>query len=490
MMNKEIHSVDLDLSTILRQIDLFDSKEVRDSHLNIVEFTEERISVNDYSLLQRVAPSHSKNYQRTWVPSQNRHIYNSNNLIIPSHSVTPYLVLNQQTRLIQQPSQLINISNNLEFKQHDFSFPIHNNLSLGSINPLTNNVFMTQSLQSNVHLTHSKLHCTRNSIGLKSENMSNYCSSNPKIYNPKFLPDRLERKSCYSNEEKGNKDIPNFHADNKDTLELALSHQKFSTFGKYNSIDEFVLHCSDPIQFLTTMKGKRLIIRLIKQSSDTQVWAFLDKIKPCLSYILRNNFGNFFCQGFFSLLDYSQRSVVWTSIKDTLLLYSCHEFANYSIQKLVDLAINLKEQGEIESMFAPYFTHLALSQYGTYSLQKILVNYDDNAKQKLILFINSHVQTLVFNSQGVCLVKKYIVLLKSRSKEKIEFMKLINDIMPNMMNDFYAHYALLCIIEEWRINDYPWLLDHVKENHLKICVQKYSSRIVNQLIISDNKVPY
>lgn len=258
---------------------------------------------------------------------------------------------------------------------------------------------------------------------------------------------------------------------------------------KYTSIEDFIQSCQNPKQYLSSMKTNREIYHLAKQSSQNQLLSLLEMIKPNLYKIMMSNSGNYFCQDFFSLLSEENRIAVWSVIKNKLDYYGTQQFANHAIQKLVDLATAPKEQKEIVGYLSAYFDILSLNFHGTHILQKVVQNYNDASKQELMFFITSNFQTLVFNSCGVCLIKKYIVLLKGRStKHKSDFLRSITNLIPAMLNDVYAHYSILYIIEEWKSNDYKPIKELIIKDLFALSCLKYSSRLIEKIVSTSDKV--
>lgn len=324
-----------------------------------------------------------------------------------------------------------------------------------------------------------------------TNNIQNNFAQTPrsfKLVHPK--PDSEHKSDGSSQSAELSPEMKNFRKGKESINELKAKWTNSTpSVNKYSSLEEFTQSCPDPLQYLTTMKGKRLVIRLAKHSSQSSITLFLCKIKPCLISIMKNHFGNYFCQGFLCLLNSQQRNEVWDTLTGNLDHLVCHEFANHSIQKLIDLAIEPKEQLEIESLISPYFREAAFSQYGTHLLQKIITNYHDSSKEKLVEFVCQNIEDLLYDSYGVCLVKKYIIHLKIKPSDcKKEFVSLIRNLMPAIVDDFYAHYAVLCMIEEWHAKDCDLIFDLISQDIVKSCTKKFTSRIVSKLIQYSDKV--
>lgn len=303
-----------------------------------------------------------------------------------------------------------------------------------------------------------------------------------KINSPTNQPSSYSNSSSYNSEEANDDEYA--EDPNRKTLE-----ENEAAVNGYSNISEFIQNCDNPKKYLNSMKGNRDIIKLARQSSSSQQLALLEKIKSSLTSIMVSNSGNYFCQDFFSLLNQDGRKSAWSVIKEKIDFFGTQQFANHVIQKLVDLAVDLNEQKEIVGYLVPYFEILAFNTHGTHILQKVILNFEDSSKQDISSYIISNFETLAFDSCGVCLVKKYILYLKGKSnKHKTDFLRNISEYFSLMLNDIYAHYALLCIIDEWKQKDYTCVLELITNNLSKVSSQKYASRIVEKIFCVLRKV--
>lgn len=339
-----------------------------------------------------------------------------------------------------------------------------------------------QAQQSNVMTSHlnnaMKCNSFPSSVNYKND-VSSFSklrtSDNQELYN--------SNKSSISSEEESLNVKDSANATHK----LLDKQQSFLT--QFTSIKDFVRNCQNPRQFLCSMKCNKVILHLAEQSNQNQLHLLLEMIIPILNKLIVSNSGNYFCQDFFSLLNREDRKTVWCTIKDSLNYYGVQQFANHVIQKLVDLATEPKEQKEIEDNLSNHFNILAFNSNGTHILQKVLINFTESSKQRLTTYIVSNFQTLVFSSCGVCLIKKYTVLLKWKSRKlKNDFLFRIAPLIPSMINDIYAHYSILCIIDEWNQNDYKSITEFIMDDLAKLSCQKYASRIIERILRTSRKV--
>lgn len=258
---------------------------------------------------------------------------------------------------------------------------------------------------------------------------------------------------------------------------------------KFNDIADFITKCKDHQGFINSKRGSHYLKKLLPKADSDKIGLLLNIILPFSHALMENCSGNYFCQELFRMLNESQRKLIWQTIRNKIGEFGVHEYANHCLQTLIELAEGIKEQNEIGVYLHPFYIDLAFNPQGSHIIQKILLKYTDSAKKELVTFIWENFRLLAKDSHGVCVIKKYIMYLKDKSsKHKAEFIKFIGPFIPQLTNDTYAHYSLLCLVDEWKLKDFWQVLDYLRQHFLECSVQKYSSRILEKLLGTANKV--
>lgn len=273
--------------------------------------------------------------------------------------------------------------------------------------------------------------------------------------------------------------------------QVPYSNENEAQLEKFNDIADFISNCKDHQGFINSKRGSHYLKKLLPKAESDKIGLLLNTILPFCPSLMENCSGNYFCQELFRILNEGQRKLVWQTIRNKIGEFGVHEYANHCLQTLIELAEGIKEQNEIGLYLQPFYIDLAFNPQGSHIIQKILLKYTDSAKKELVTFIWENFRALAKNSHGVCVIKKYIMYLKDKSsKHKAEFIKFVDQFIPFLVNDTYAHYSLLCLLDEWKPKDYWQVLDYLRQHFLECSVQKYSSRIIDKLLGTANKVMF
>lgn len=199
--------------------------------------------------------------------------------------------------------------------------------------------------------------------------------------------------------------------------------------------------------------------------------------------------GNLIFQELSRKLNEGQRKLLWQTIKSKLIELLNTKQGSVFLHILIDLAISIKEQNEIWSYFQPHISKLSCDKQGNLILQKILLNFPDLSKKDLLAYVWDNASRLIFDSQGVCLVKSYVIFLKEKSsRHKSDFLHLIMKVIQHVIVDKNGHLFILCLVDQWRPKDYKPIIDFLKSNLVECAVHKYAFKILMKILKSTNKV--
>lgn len=250
---------------------------------------------------------------------------------------------------------------------------------------------------------------------------------------------------------------------------------------------DFITKCPAHKEFVLNNKSEA--DRLLKSVTFKNAKELFNCLFKDLEALFLDSYGNYFCQELLKLLSIKDRLRVWnTIIKKDVPFFGNHQYAHHVLQMLIELSIE-KEQLEIVKIIKPFFDQLIYDSKGSHIIQKIITCFTEKSKTDLIDFIYINLTKLITNPQGVCSVKKFIINISSeRSTIRSDFFRLIISNLPNLVNEKSAHYALLCIFEEWNCNNYKEIIDYLVLNFIPCSIQKYSARLIEKCLLIENKV--
>lgn len=224
---------------------------------------------------------------------------------------------------------------------------------------------------------------------------------------------------------------------------------------------------------------------LLEKATYDYAKSLFDLLKPHISIVLEQS--NYFSQKLIKLLSQHDRMLIWELTKPNLDYLLTHKYAHHCYKLLIDLSVDT-EQTEIFWIIKPHFMRLISDPKGTHIIQKLLDNLKDSLKSELTNYIHSNFLQIVFNKHGVCLIKRFIQNLKGKCTNNSVMLSLIFNNFSHMINHVSAHYALLCLIDELESKEYEEILDSLSLNIIEYSVQIYSSRIIEKILKSGDKV--
>lgn len=261
---------------------------------------------------------------------------------------------------------------------------------------------------------------------------------------------------------------------------------------QYKDLNDFCICCKNPLPYINSIEGNEKLLKILKDpiKSPSKI-NFLTIILPTCGNIMKNIYGHKVMSLFITHLDYPERKILWLYIAKQIVELGVNKCSQNCISFLLDQAIDLKEQNEIGNYISPGISKLSYDKIGNQILLKIALNFAVSAKKGLLDYIYQNLLTLVYHSEGVCLVKTLVIFLKQKpSTKKLEFLKLIWNDIPNCFCDRNAHHFILCMIENWIYSDYKEIVAIMKKDFKDYSLNKYSSKILIKILCSRNNVSF
>jgi hypothetical protein len=234
------------------------------------------------------------------------------------------------------------------------------------------------------------------------------------------------------------------------------------------------------IDYITSQKGSKKLQKYIEETATKDnikdLYEYIEKEIPL---IVNNRFGNYFFQKLIAYLDKSKRIKLWDIIKKgNVLLFSQDEFGNHSIQGLIENA-DEEEEDLILNILKPYYFSLAFHKYGNFLLLKMLASFSNSNKKLIFSFIKENLISLMFHINGVVLVKKLIINLRDGSNyDRLNFIEEIKSKLFALFTDKVANFVILCLFDEWEINDLSEIGAFIIRNFWIMIDNRYSTGLI------------
>ena len=370
----------------------------------------------------------------------------------------------------------INKNNINNYYEHPFNLnPLfsHNNNSINNI-PLTTTPL---GKKMPIRTFNFKTKQNNKNVNLSFSNKNNYNLNNKNIKSSFFH-------QAFKNNNK-DKINPNNLLINENTpreLEGILIQQGFS----YNV---FNILKGKFIPLMKTQQTSRILQFYLDQTNEEIIHLIFMEFSNELEELILDIYANYFCLKIFYFLNQEDRMLFLYNISHNFDNLCINKISTYPIQCIIE---NLKSEEEFDLIFNSIknkLMKLSFDIYGTHVLEKIITTF--NYEKHIIhisKFIIDNFILLVNNSNGLCIVKKEIILeYKKKSNFFIQLKKLLLENSLILIQNPFGNYALQIAIDNWDLEDVKDIIKSFKGKGLLLSIQKFSSNVIERCIEKDEE---
>ena len=256
----------------------------------------------------------------------------------------------------------------------------------------------------------------------------------------------------------------------------------------YNSLEELLENLKGGKQignYIKSRNNTETMVNLIKKLPSEKITELLNMIKLKLKDIMISN--NKFSQKLFELCNAEQRLIILNRIKDHFIEISLNKWGSYSLQSLIKIVSLPEEQEIIKKCIEGKVYELAMDKQANFVLQKLILLLNEKGMSSITEEIFNIFNHLIYNSNGIGLLKNLILTNKSSETRK-KFVNKVIENLPNIINNPNGHTLILQIMEKWDFETCKNLILKIFENISKYSILKFSSIVVLKcVLISDIK---
>jgi len=284
---------------------------------------------------------------------------------------------------------------------------------------------------------------------------------------------------------------------NLNTVNINSRKHKTSLFNNNQETDDTMSSLTDLLssletdlhQFITTQKGSRTMQKFLDRINPQVLDIILERLKDNFAFIMTDLYGNYFCQRLIQSCSSEQRIFMLVNMKHDIITISMNSCGTHSLQSLIEI-INLKEEGTIilESIKRSLLK-LSLDVNATHVIQKLILCLDENNRVDMSEEILSIFNKLIGDSNGVCVLKKFINKNKSDEIRKNFIEKIAMNILETVQNPF-GNYVIQYVLDEWEIEDTKDIIAPIIKNAVSLSMQKFSSNVVEKCLQMGDSVLY
>ena len=270
-------------------------------------------------------------------------------------------------------------------------------------------------------------------------------------------------------------------------LEILLIQVK-KNMNKTQKIDALVYNkCKNKFeQIIRTHKGSRIFQNYLKNSHHDILHLIFTEIKNNLPELLKDSYANYFCKKLFKNLSQKDRIEYLTLIQNDLHILSTDSTATYPIQNIIEELGSNVEKKILYQGIKNSIDNFGYHVYGARILEKILSYFEEEFQKDIINYICNNFIELAYNANGICLVKKILLMTHKKDLHK-RLKNLIHDNALNLIVHQYGNYAIQTILENWDDSDLIDILEIYKTRYISLSTQKFSSNAIERILEKNKK---
>jgi len=195
---------------------------------------------------------------------------------------------------------------------------------------------------------------------------------------------------------------------------------------------------------------------------------------------MTDQYGNYFCQKLIQCCSAEHRVFILKYINRDFSRISCNSSGTHALQSLIEI-INLPEEEELLKLCVrSCVVSLSININGTHVVQKVVSCIKEQNREQINKIILDNFTKLIFDSNGICVLKKFINGNMSEDVKSLFLAKICESPLEIIQNPF-GNYIVQYIIEEWGLNSCGDIVKIIIPNIISLSMQKFSSNVVEKI---------
>lgn len=276
-------------------------------------------------------------------------------------------------------------------------------------------------------------------------------------------------------------------ADGSDVVNLGSSSEsvqdRLSTASSQASLISFLdPDCNGNFEpfsvYPLSKQASKSLQQLISKSIPSELEKIISALKPTISDLMVDMYGNYLCQTLFHTCSAEQRLTLLQALRGSLVSIAFHPRGTHALQNLITMA-NLKEEDTIyREQFTGKIIDMSKDPNASHVVQRLLVSVSN--RYFITREILGHIKDLATDKLGVCVVKKCC-----------NDPEIMNEILEHallLMQHPYGNYAVQGILELWKEEISYEFISCIQGRVTQLCVQKYASNVMEKALKIENVV--
>ena len=188
----------------------------------------------------------------------------------------------------------------------------------------------------------------------------------------------------------------------------------------------------------------------------------------------------------FCFLNNNDRLSFLSILVKNICIFSINKISTYPIQFIVSHLYSKIEMQIIINQINKNLMKLALDIYGTHVIEKIIINFDKEYLKEIFNFITENLIFLSKHVNGLCLVKR-ILIIEYENNNYLTLKNILINKSLDLIENPYGNYALQIVIDYWNNNDIYDIFKQFFNRLTEFSCMKYSSNVIERCIEKNEK---
>ena len=236
----------------------------------------------------------------------------------------------------------------------------------------------------------------------------------------------------------------------KNEISPYVQSQTHKVFGSYEFFSEFYKNYRGQFFSLSlSQKGSKMLQDYITIFPAKILSKIFNEIKNNLPELIISTYGNYFSRMLYLYVNFEEKLFYLNKIKEKFYFISTHRIGTYPLQYIIEHVKTNEEKTilidclEINKKF---LLKMSIHEFAVHVIDKILTTCDENLANGIFHICLENFMKLAMDKNGIFLIKR--IMNKSETTwTRNKIMQIIFDNFALMINDPYANYSILYMIE-------------------------------------------
>jgi hypothetical protein len=235
---------------------------------------------------------------------------------------------------------------------------------------------------------------------------------------------------------------------------------------------------------MKNQQTSRILQYYLDKTPNDIIHLIFNEFSNQVDSLLLDPYANYFCLKIFYYLNIYDRIFFLKKISPILDILSLNKISTYPIQCIIE---NLNSDEEILiviNSLKKSLIKLSFDVYGAHVIEKLVTHfYNKSYLENILNFISDNFLYLSCNSNGLCIIKKIILIEYKFKGERFNKIKnILNQNALDLIQNPYGNYALQTVIDNWSLNDIKNIYCNFYDKCLIFSIQKVSSNVIEKCI--------